>query len=134
MSLLSQVSGPARRGAAQPLIVAPKLLSTREVYGPLRSVLRKLREHLNSAGNSTMRGSGDHHRIGCCAEYQGKTPRSYAASNPAGLKAPPAASRPGGSRNACSNGGNQLGSACSPNQTSLLRAAIPHPVHDDRAR
>jgi hypothetical protein len=35
-----------------------------------------LREHLNSSGYNTMRGSGDHHSIGCCAEYQGNTPRS----------------------------------------------------------
>ena len=33
-----------------------------------------------------MRGSGDHQRIGCCAEYQGNTPRSYAASSRAGLE------------------------------------------------
>src|ERR1700688_3180187 len=121
MSSFSHVSGPPRRGAAQALIVALKLLSTRDVYGPLRSVLRKLREQINSPGNSTMRGSGDHHSIGCCAAYQGNTPRPYAASSRAGLKSPPAASRPGGSRSACSNGGNQSGSVCSPNQMSLLK-------------
>ena len=76
MSLFSQVSGPERRGAAQARMVALKSLSTREVNGPLRKVLRKLREQLNSLGNKTMRGSGDHQRIGCCAEYQGNTPRS----------------------------------------------------------
>ena len=47
-----------------------------------------------------MRGSGDHQRIGCCDEYQGNTPRSYAASSLAGLKSPPAANSPGGSRSA----------------------------------
>ena len=40
-----------------------------------RSVWRRLRETFSSSGNSTMRGSGDHHRIGCPAEYQGKMPR-----------------------------------------------------------
>ena len=38
--------------------------------------LAQAARQLNSSGNSTMRGSGDHHRIGCCAEYQGNTPRS----------------------------------------------------------
>ncbi len=41
----------------------------------LRSVLPRLRETLNSSGNSTMRGSGDHHRMGWPSEYQGKMPR-----------------------------------------------------------
>ena len=76
MSLLSQVSGPPRRGAAQALMVALKSLSTRDVKGPLRSVLRKLREQWNSFGYNTIRGSGDHQSIGWCAEYQGNTPRS----------------------------------------------------------
>ena len=58
----------------------------RVLKGPCFKVLARLREHLNSPGNSTMRGSGDHQRMGCCAEYQGKIPRSYAASNRAAAK------------------------------------------------
>ena len=42
---------------------------------PLRSVLASEREILSSLGNSTMRGSGLHHRIGSPALYQGKMPR-----------------------------------------------------------
>ena len=76
MSLFSQVSGPERRGPAQALMVALKSVSNRDANRPLRKVLRKLREQWNSPGNKTMRGSGDHQRIGCCAEYQGNTPRS----------------------------------------------------------
>ncbi len=37
-------------------------------------VLRSERDSLNSATGSTMRGSGDHHRIGCPSPYHGKTP------------------------------------------------------------
>ena len=51
MSLLSQVSAPERRGAAQARMVAPKAVSARVLYGPLRRVLAKLREQLNSSGN-----------------------------------------------------------------------------------
>src|ERR1700761_2742709 len=132
MSALSQVSGPERRGAAQARIVSLKAWSKRVLKPPCRSVFPKLREHLNSLGKSTMRGSGDHHRMGCCDEYQGKTPRSYALRSRVGLKSPPAASSPGGSRKAWSTGGNQFGSARSPSQTNLLRAAAPRPAPDDR--
>jgi hypothetical protein len=39
-----------------------------------RIAFRSDRLSLNSAGSSTMRGSGDHHRIGWPSLYQGKMP------------------------------------------------------------
>ena len=39
------------------------------------SVLRRLREIFRCSGNNTVRGSGDHHRIGWLSLYQGKIPR-----------------------------------------------------------
>ena len=38
------------------------------------TVLRSERDRRNSRSGSTMRGSGDHHRIGSPGPYQGKTP------------------------------------------------------------
>jgi len=75
MSVFSQVSAPERRGAAQARIVAANAVSRRHSKRPLLKVFAKLRETLNSSGKSTMRGSGAHQRMGCCAEYHGNTPR-----------------------------------------------------------
>src|SRR6187549_1958164 len=63
----------------------------------------------NSSGSSTARGSGAHQRIGCSAEYQGKTPRRYAWISHSGVSAPPTASRPFGSMSAREVGGRAVG-------------------------
>src|SRR5215210_2125196 len=52
-----------------------------------------------------MRGSGDHHRTGSGAEYQGNTPLRYACSRRSTERSPPAASRPLGFFRARSTGG-----------------------------
>ena len=63
----------------------------------------------SSSGNSTMRGSGDHHRIGWPSAYQGKMPRRYAARMRSGPRSPPAQSSPSGSSSAPLTGGNASG-------------------------
>src|SRR5215471_5073436 len=87
---------------------------------PLRTVLARLLLQRNSSGNSTARGSGDHHSTGCPGEYQGKMPRRYAAISRSGDRSPPAASRPAGSSSACSGGGNHSGASWGESQVMVL--------------
>ena len=49
--------------------------SQRRSAAKRRTVLRSVRDSLNSSTCSTMRGSGVHHSTGWPAAYQGKMPR-----------------------------------------------------------
>jgi len=70
-----QVPACPSRGAAHCAITSRKAVSTRVSYAPRSTDLRSDRETLSSSGKSTMRGSGDHHRIGSPSENHGKMPR-----------------------------------------------------------
>src|ERR1700709_2292572 len=72
ISVVIQVPRLCSRGAAQQSMTAGKSRSNSTEKPPLRSVLLRLRVHLNSSGKRTALGSGDHHNTGCPGEYQGK--------------------------------------------------------------
>ena len=62
------------RGAAQASITCLNCVSRVTWNAPRLRVLRRLRDTLRCAGKITVRGLGDHHKIGSPALYQGKMP------------------------------------------------------------
>ena len=123
------------RGAARRSRASPR--RTRCRSGPrapwLRSVFASERVTRSSAGKSTMRGSGLHHRIGSPSEYHGKMPRRYASSSRWGERSPPTARRPFGSFCAAASGGNGVSApsqAITASALHLLPAVALELVHD----
>jgi len=75
ISLVIQVPELLARGPAQAATTASKDWSSVTRKRRRLSVLRRLRDTFSAEGNKTVRGSGDHQRIGCSSLYQGKMPR-----------------------------------------------------------
>ena len=90
----------------------------------------------SSAGNSTIRGSGLHHRMGSPSLNHGKMPCAYASISVPTERLRPIASRPFGLRSARSSGGNgsrgpRTGTMLSPRHSSTCctpAASVTMPV------
>ena len=82
-----------------------KLLFKVTVRSALRTKRHKLFDGLYLFNKNTVRGFGDHHKIGSPSENQGNIPVVYASSSRTTDKFPPAANNPLGSCNAWFTGG-----------------------------
>ncbi len=88
----------------------------------------RLRERRNPAGQSTSRGSGDHHSTGWPGEYHGKMPRSVRGDEPfgaSGRRRLRAARRLAQRR---SGGGNRSGGSSGASQVIIRGAAHANPA------